>query len=383
MALKRPENDSKDPHSPAPRVLRVAFLTDAPRVAGSEVWMLEVLPRLLEHGIQASVFLSEAEALNELATRLDAAGVGVARFIHLNDLSSLSADFDVRVLQAWSPATYIGLLPALAAPRVVMVHDQLDYHYPLGLRPLYREVYRHTKARPQRAAERVVTVSAWGRAFLERLGGAEVSGIRNGVDPRRFYPAEDVERGRLRAALGFDRFTVLVPGRFAPEKNQLAAVRAARHAPELDFVFVGDMDSGTGALAQRLAQRLRLNNVRFLGRRWDMPELYRAADALLQPTLSENQSLVTLEAMCSALPVVTTPIPAQAELVGQGRGGIMTVPTPALLAQALRALAAHPQGARALGEAGRRHVLGRHTLAHTAAATAQILREVAAHSARR
>lgn len=364
-------------------MLSVAFLSDAPRVAGSEVWLLEVLPQLTDHGIQPSVFLPDDAPLHELAARLEAAQVPVQRFAHLNELPARTADVDVRVLQAWNPATYTGLLPALAAPRVVMVHDQLDYHYPLGLRPLYREVYRHTKARPQRAADRVVTVSAWGRAFLERLSGAEVSGIHNGVDPQRFYPAEVGERGRLRAALGFDRFTVLVPGRFAPEKNQLAAVRAARHAPELDFVFVGDMDSGTGTLAQRLSQGLRLDNVRFLGRRWDMPELYRAADALLQPTLSENQSLVTLEAMCSALPVVTTPIPAQAELVGQGRGGIMTVPTPALLAQALRALAAHPKGARALGEAGRRHVLGRHTLAHTAAATAQILREVAAHSAQR
>jgi len=40
-----------------------------------------------------------------------------------------------------------------------------------------------------------------------------------------------------------------------------------------------------------------------------MPELYRAADAMLLPTLGENQSLATLEAMASGLPVVTTPIP--------------------------------------------------------------------------
>lgn len=358
-------------------MLTAAFLTDAPRVAGSEIWLLEVLPRLSAHGINPNVFLPDGEALDVLAARLDAAGVSVYRYTHLNELTALSADFDLRVLQVWNPATYTALLPALAAPRVVIVHDQLEYHYPLGLRPLYREIYRHTKARPQRLAERVVTVSEWSRAFLERLSGTEVAGLRNGVDPERFYPAETEERQRLRVELGFDRFTVLVPGRFAPEKNQLAAVRAARHARGLNFVFVGDMDSGTGTLARRLVQGLRLDNVRFLGRRWDMPELYRAADALLQPTLAENQSLVTLEAMCSGLPIVTTPIPAQAELVGGGRGGVLVPPQPRLLAQALKALAAHPDRARELGEVGRRHVLARHTLEHTTARTAQILREVA------
>ncbi|GGO18338.1 glycosyltransferase family 4 protein [Deinococcus humi] len=356
-------------------MLRAAFLTDAPRVAGSEIWLLEVLPRLADHGIEPSVFLPRAAPLDELAARLTAAGVAVHRITHPSELPPQTADFDVRVLQVWNPRTYTRLLPDLAAPRVVIVHDQLDYHYPLGLRPLYREIYRHTKARPQRSAERVVTVSQWGRAFLERLGGAGVVGLRNGVDPHRFRPAEAGERQRLRAGLGFDRFTVLVPGRFAPEKNQLAAVRAARHSRNLNYVFAGDMDSGTGALARRLARALRLDNVHFLGRRWDMPELYRAADALLQPTLAENQSLVTLEAMGSALPVVTTPIPAQAELVGGGQGGLLVPPVPALLAQALNALAAHPDRARALGEAGRRHVLAHHTLAHTAAQTAEMLRE--------
>ncbi len=358
-------------------MLSAAFLTDAPRVAGSEIWLLEVLPRLAAHGVRPSVFLPDAAPLNELAARLETAGVAACRYAHPNELPARTAGFDVRALQVWNPSTYTALLPALAAPRVVVVHDQLEYHYPLGLRRLYREIYRHTKARPQRAAERVVTVSAWGSAFLQQLGGGPVTGLRNGVDPERFCPAHDEERAALRADLGFHRFTVLVPGRFAPEKNQLAAVLAARHARELDFVFAGDMDSGTGALARQLARGHRLDNVRFLGRRWDMPGLYRAADALLQPTLAENQSLVTLEALASGLAVVTTPIPAQAELIQDGRGGVLVPPQPALLARTLQALAAHPQRARAVGAAGREHVLAHHTLAHTAAGVARMLRESA------
>jgi hypothetical protein len=47
----------------------VAFVTDAPRVAGSEVWLLDVLPLLPAHGLHPTVFLPRGEALEELARR--------------------------------------------------------------------------------------------------------------------------------------------------------------------------------------------------------------------------------------------------------------------------------------------------------------------------
>lgn len=363
---------------PTPAVLNVAFITDAPRVAGSEVWLLDVLPRLKSHGVSPHVYLNRAAPLDGLVQRLTEAGVPVTRYDALGTLPDLTRGADVRAVQVWEPATYAALLPALAAPRVVVVHDQLEYHYPAGLNHVYRAVYRRTKATPQRTAEQVVTVSAWGQAFMHReYGLPHVDSVLNGVDTDRFRPAPPAERTALRHDLEFTRFTVLVPGRFAPEKNQLAAVLAARRAPGLDFVFAGDMDSGVGTLARGLARTLKLGNVRFLGRRWDMPELYRAADALLQPTLAENQSLVTLEAMASGLPVVTTPIPAQAELIEDGVTGLLVPPQPGLLAQALRALAAHPEKAQALGLAAREHVAQHHTPGGTAAQVAQLLRDVA------
>ncbi|RTH98701.1 hypothetical protein CSW28_08900 [Thermus scotoductus] len=68
---------------------------------------------------------------------------------------------------------------------------------------------------------------------------------------------------------------------------------------EVDCLCAGDDDSPLGALSRGLKGSVGLGNVRFWGRREDMPELYRAADAVLLPTLGENQSLATLEAMAS------------------------------------------------------------------------------------
>lgn len=87
-----------------------------------------------------------------------------------------------------------------------------------------------------------------------------------------------------------------------------------------------------------------------------MPELYRTVDAMLLPTLGENQSLATLEAMASAPPVVTTPTPAQEELITHGDTGLLISPNPPALAQSLRTL---PEQ---LGEVARAFVVARHNL---------------------
>lgn len=149
------------------------------------------------------------------------------------------------------------------------------------------------------------------------------------------------------------------------EKNHLAVLLTAKLLPEADFLLVG-----TGELMglwQKTAWFLNLKNVHFLGRRTDMPELYRAVDAMLLPTLGENQSLATLEAMASALPTVSTPIPAQQELIVSGQTGLLTPPWPSALARALQNLPLH------LGKQARAHVLAHHTLEKSAHTLASVL----------
>jgi glycosyltransferase involved in cell wall biosynthesis len=275
-------------------------------------------------------------------------------------------------VQAWQAQTYGWAFAHLPRPNIAVVHDQLEYHYPYGLRPLFRLGYRLSKARALRNADAVITVSQWGEKHLRRLGLTKVFSVPNGVDVERFKPCPK-RRPELRTGFAFRRFTVLVPGRMSPEKNPFAALSAARSSPDLDFVFVGDDDSQTGYLVKQLARVWKLENVRLWGKRWDMPELYQAADAVLQPTLAENQSLVTLEAMSSGLPVISSPIPAQAELIEDGVNGLLVPAQPGPIARAVRELAADPAKARRLGESARARVLQRHRLEASATSLAQVL----------
>jgi glycosyltransferase involved in cell wall biosynthesis len=147
------------------------------------------------------------------------------------------------------------------------------------------------------------------------------------------------------------------------EKNQLAALLAARGLP-LTLAFAGDGPTRGPLMA--LARGLGIGNVRFLGRVAEMPRLYRAADVFFFPTLGENQSLATLEAMASGLPVITSPIPAQAELVGDGLEGRLVPPRPGMLRRTLADFLDRPADWARWGENARAHVARAHTLEDSA-----------------
>ena len=346
--------------------MRVLFLTDARRIGGSEIYLKEMLPRLKRLGLEAEAALPLAEGNRPIREALAAEGVPVHAY---RDLEELPQNVDRVVASAWYPQSYprfFALYPRLT----LLVHDQIEIFYPLGGRYLYRLGYRLLQVPNLKRAEEVITVSRWAARWLEEVHGVKsVRAVPNGVDVERFRPPLPGEKAALRERYGLRGFTVLVPARMSPEKNHLAVLLTARLLPQVDFLLVG-----TGELLglwQKTARLLRLGNVRFLGRREDMPELYRAADAVLLPTLGENQSLATLEAMASGLPVVTTPIPAQRELVEHNRTGLLAPPRPSLLAKALEQALIH--GA-SLGAEARHFVAAHHSLEIGATRLAHVLR---------
>lgn len=343
-------------------------MTDATRVAGSEVWLLETLPRLRALGLGPALHLGKNPRLDELAARLDGLGVPTWRYQDWDELAAQTAKADLRVIQASDPQTYGSMLRRLPSPKLVLSHDQMRFFYPYGLETVYRALFALTKARVWRGADGVLTVSSWAAAFLHSLGLRQATGLFNGVDPERFRPTSSEEFSALRQKLGFTGFTVLYPARLSPEKNHWALLQTARLTPDYRYVLVGEGE--LSAVLKRLAPA----NVEFWGRRQDMPELYRAADALLQPTLAENQSLATLEAMASGLAVVTSRIPAQLELINHEITGLAVDPAPARLAEALARLEQDPALRQRLAQAARQHILQHHTLTGSSLCLAQALK---------
>lgn len=330
-------------------MLRIAFISDAPQVAGSEIWLKEVLPRLKAFGLETFLILPSRPSLERFAKEMENKGVPVRTYTRLDSVLNLAQEANLRVVQAWSSSTYRYLLPRLGHPTWVFVHDQLQYHYPLGFEVLYREIYRQTKAKAIRAANLILTGTYWAATYLQKEFGLQAETVPVGVNLAIFRPPTPEERAHLRAKHRLENFSLITPARFALEKNHSVILKTARLVPEATFLLVGK-----GSLArplQALARVWKLKNIRFLGYQEETALLYRASDALLFPTLADNPGLVILEAMASGLPVITSPFPPQAEVVSP-KEGYLVPPQPRYLAKAIRELMANPLKAQALGTRG-------------------------------
>jgi sugar transferase (PEP-CTERM/EpsH1 system associated) len=182
-----------------------------------------------------------------------------------------------------------------------------------------------------------------------------VARIYNGVDTVAFRPRGEAREGGGGLGIPEDAFVVGSVGRLDPIKNFPAFVEAARRlGARARFVLVGD-----GPERARL-ESLAGGAVKFLGEREDVPDLFRAFDLFVLPSLNEGVSNTILEAMASGLPVVATRVGGNVELVEEGRTGTLVPPGDAgALEAAVRRYLDDPALARAQGAAGRARVLER------------------------
>jgi glycosyltransferase involved in cell wall biosynthesis len=153
--------------------------------------------------------------------------------------------------------------------------------------------------------------------------------VSNGVDLDAFSPGQADESLRSRYALPSGRPLILSVGRLSPEKRADVLIEAVARQEAADTVLAL---AGSGPDAERLrvlAARLGVSErVRFLGfiPGADLPGLYRLADVFGLASEAELQSLVTMEAMASGLPVVAVNAGALGELVHPGENGFLTRP---------------------------------------------------------
>jgi glycosyltransferase involved in cell wall biosynthesis len=226
----------------------------------------------------------------------------------------------------------------------------------------HRTLVRAIEPATLRLATDVVTVcrAASGREFLDPYRHKLLGEITNGVD---VPAAEAGARGATRAALGIrDGSVVLaVIGRLSIEKGHLVLAEALRRLPaglpHLTLLVVGD---GPDRAAVETAYGTGADvDIRFLGRRLDVPDLLQASDVFVFPTLHENLSNALLEAMAAALPVIATSVGGNVEVVTQGGGELVPAGDAGTLASSIARFATssdlrarHGADARAVVEAG-------------------------------
>jgi glycosyltransferase involved in cell wall biosynthesis len=223
-------------------------------------------------------------------------------------------------------------------------------------------------------------------ARVERLPVDRIRVIHNGVDTGRYRPATGEERARVRRSWGFsgDEVVVAAVASLKPLKRIDALLRAAagltgQNLP-VRLLLVGDGPerASLASLARELAIAER---VVFAGVRDDVDVLLRAADVFVLSSRTEAFPNVILEAMATALPVVTTDVGSVREMVEEGRNALV-VPAgdDAALAAALGRLVADPATRGDMGRRGREIVEARFRFEAMCTARESLFDELLSHA---
>jgi glycosyltransferase involved in cell wall biosynthesis len=179
--------------------------------------------------------------------------------------------------------------------------------------------------------------------------------IHNGFDLSR---AKKANGKRIGSTVENGRDQVGMIAEFRPDKDFKTFLLAARSLvgkrPNVSFVTVGDGETldAMKELVQGAGE-----GIQFLGRRKDVEEIINSFSIGILATFTEGISNSIMEYMIMGKPVVATDCGGSRELVLDGKTGFL-VPSqdPAALADKIAYLLDHPDEARAMGQAGKRHI---------------------------
>jgi len=163
---------------------------------------------------------------------------------------------------------------------------------------------------------------------------------------------------------------VLAVGRLTAQKGYEVLLDALPAFPDAVVAVAGD-----GPMEAEL--RARAPQLRLLGRRDDVADLYAAADVVVLPSVWEARSLTAQEALLAGRPLVATRVGALPELLGDG--AVLVPPgDPVALGAAVRGLLDDPAAAARLAARGQAVAAGWPTEQDTAQQVAAVYGELLA-----
>lgn len=164
------------------------------------------------------------------------------------------------------------------------------------------------------------------REYLNRF---YVSPEKLTVIPYGLNIEQIVEQADVIEKIPQDRFVMICPARLVPYKGQRYLIEALAELIKVRDDFICQF-AGDGSLREELLEMTHAfhlqNHVQFLGNRNDIYYLLKQADLFVLPTLVENHSLAVMEAQVIGLPVITTRVGGNAELLSHRHTGMLVEP---------------------------------------------------------
>ena len=184
----------------------------------------------------------------------------------------------------------------------------------------FSQVYRHLDA--------ITTVTKTAAKLIENLGLEKaVIPISCGIDLERFNPKNSGAHLKERYGIPENRFVILYVGRLDKEKRIELMIHALPQITKnvdahLVLAGTGKSKAKFEIMTEEMGVRDMVTFTGFVPDE-DLPNLYRMADLFVIAGIAELQSIVTMEAMASGLPVIAVNAVALPELVHDGENGYL------------------------------------------------------------
>ncbi|HHW11590.1 MAG TPA: glycosyltransferase family 4 protein [Firmicutes bacterium] len=290
-------------------------------LGGTEIRMKQVAEVLIPRGYKVTVLTRRLEA--NLAAHENVSGIEIHRFPPADLLFQLG-------VKKWVKDNHrsIDLIHTFRFDKLGMVGAwcQRQYRIP-HVADIITNEFKNMLQNKKRKVEKIIK----GAALIHCLNQHTVNLLKqvgapdskiwyrpNAVDTDLFYPADSVEPE--------EKVTFLFCGRFDNQKGVDFLIASWKRVPRdlrakarLVLVGSGEREGEFRQLATGEPEIIFAGQVE----REAMPDCYRQAQVYIQPSKFEGMSNAILEALASGLPVITTKVEGNADLVTPGYNGLL------------------------------------------------------------
>ena len=327
--------------------MNVLYLLNFAGKAGTERYV-ETLVKYLSADGRVNPFFAYNEG-GLLVERMEAMGVPVrqltmeSRFDRraAKALAALCDEWNIDLIHChYLRENYIAMLAKSYNKKIRVIYTN---HFVLANNWVTRVSNRWLDKRQ----DQMIAVCNIGKEQLVKNGWSRehIRVIFNAVDMEAW--AGDRSESTLRAELGIpeDRFVMFCGARFAHDKGHAYLIRSLKRLTEISEVPFTMVLAGDGELmepTQALVKELGLGEeqVKFIGFRKDIKNLYKGADLYINASQHEALSYAIIEAMAAGLPVIATDMGGNSDIIkGVQDGGLLvTYDDPESMAGAMKRL---------------------------------------------
>ena len=232
-------------------------------------------------------------------------------------------------------------------PYTICIHGNLELMGPFLPTFLQRfwPKFPHIKA-----AAQIITLTNEMSTLFEKKLGKKPAVIPNGVDLKRFYPAEKNEKKKSASSV------ILTLSRIDNKKGLEYAIESMTKIhtkfPTAKLMIVGDGEYRS-ELEKLVEKNMLSATVEFPGLipNSEVPAYLRNADLFLLPSLYEGLPLTLLEAMACGLPIISTPVSIAPEIIATWKNGyIIPFKSPDAISESVIDLLSNPDKRRQCSE---------------------------------